>query len=781
MSSPPSTRAPSGDLADVLARMSVASPGVDNAAVSAPPPPSAAVSLNGEFASVSQGGGMVTNDKTGVPIVRITSTMLKSLCCGHVGQTKTKFCLKSDNECPVGTHVTSKFEVKPDHYYVCTNQNRNSAWTSVCVPVSKLDAVHPDLSSAFMDLHQWKATFDSVKNCNPGEDFSTLKKEIHLKVDPVKANELATPAKLKAVKREGKTVNVAEYVTRELDELKLNLDMDEEDEWIQPGDGRFASHMNTISNSMKAVLLSVLNESPVLSMGDEISSDIEGLSHGLTGLRMMMGSPVGNEYTSIWNGVKELASRVKGLEQKDFETQISSFNAKLVKLASEGQLQEELWKKFASVWAPFIQTTSSDLSRLKVKFENYISTNPIAHGSQGLTSSAQTQSSVKFSIPNPVNTAPQAQPVSNTTVNKEIADLKQQIKSLEGQVQSLNNVHTNQSSSMQQSASLGFNGVTYNDLFFPNPEAVEVWLRAHLTHPSHGLFVDIVSFSEFFGNDKYIERNSTLNEIYLSTKIGYGTLADSTVAASFQNILPGAYGRSGTSSSSSTSSDNQDLTAQKELPGLPTFKKWDGLDGRTGRRYWIREEGRKTRHQIDGWIRDHLSGKAQILAQDLLVDSFTMSETLYSFISSSYEDTMHSGRFESEQAWALTCSFVKRIFTEIGYARVVARDGINVNNPWRTAGIFVFATLKAHVIMNEFMRLSIRDHPSISSEMVKFVCYTQPAANTTELVTRLSAVENLQRSDQSNVSKHDSRLKKIETWKSDLDKLLKRLKEKAGI
>ena len=396
-------------------------------------------------------------------------------------------------------------------------------------------------------------------------------------------------------------------------------------------------------------------------------------------------------------------------------------------------------------------------------------------------------------IPNANNTSnPNGTPPNPNQAN-EILALKATIANLEAKINSLSNVVGNSQQSNAknasqayhpQSSSLGFQGVSYNGLFFPDPESVEKWLRSHVTHPSHGLFVDIVSFSEFFGNDRYIERDSTLNEIYLSSKIGYATTADATVAASFQNILPGAYGRAGTSNNSSSSTsvnDTHDLVAQRELPGLPNFNKWDGLDGRTGRRYWIREEGRKTRHQLDGWIRDHLSGPAQVLAQDLLVDSFTMSETLYSFISSSYEDTMHSGRFDSSQAWALTCSFVKRIFTEIGYARVIARDGVNVKDPWRTAGMFLFATLRAHVIMAEFMRLSIRDHPSISSEMVKFVCYTQPSGNTSDLIARLGAVENLQRSDQSNLSKQDSRMKKLENWKAESDKLLKRLKEKAGI
>ena len=113
--------------------------------------------------------------------------------------------------------------------------------------------------------------------------------------------------------------------------------------------------------------------------------------------------------------------------------------------------------------------------------------------------------------------------------------------------------------------------------------------------------------------------------------------------------------------------------------------------------------------------------------------------------------------------------------------RVVARDGINTRNPWASSASFLFATLKAHVVMQEFMRLNIKDHPSISSEMVKFVCYSQPASDASELLTRVVSVGNLQRSDQSSIAKLDSRIKRVETWKSDAEKSLKKLKEKAGI
>ena len=65
--------------------------------------------------------------------------------------------------------------------------------------------------------------------------------------------------------------------------------------------------------------------------------------------------------------------------------------------------------------------------------------------------------------------------------------------------------------------------------------------------------------------------------------------------------------------------------------------------------------------------------------------------------------------------------------------------------------------------------------------MVKFICYSQPASDTTAVLSRLSAAESMQRTQQSNISKLDLKAKKVDTWKSDTEKLLKKLKDKAEI
>ena len=99
----------------------------------------------------------------------------------------------------------------------------------------------------------------------------------------------------------------------------------------------------------------------------------------------------------------------------------------------------------------------------------------------------------------------------------------------------------------------------------------------------------------------------------------------------------------------------------------------------------------------------------------------------------------------------------------MSYVRGIARDGVNMDDKWAASSVFLFATLKAHAIMQDFMRLSIKDYISVFSKMAKFVCYSQPSSNTSALMTRLSAIETLQHGDQSNVSKHDNHLKKLET------------------
>ena len=134
--------------------------------------------------------------------------------------------------------------------------------------------------------------------------------------------------------------------------------------------------------------------------------------------------------------------------------------------------------------------------------------------------------------------------------------------------------------------------------------------------------------------------------------------------------------------------DKQEAFVQVKLLGLPSFDKWDNCDGYTDQCYWTRDETKKTKQLLDGCI----------CAQCLAMDSYSIADVLYTSISMSYKDTIHSGKFDSSQVWTLMCSFVKKMLQENRYVRVVVRDGIHMDDHWGTASRSLFTALKAHTV-----------------------------------------------------------------------------------
>ena len=113
-----------------------------------------------------------------------------------------------------------------------------------------------------------------------------------------------------------------------------------------------------------------------------------------------------------------------------------------------------------------------------------------------------------------------------------------------------------------------------------------------------------------------------------------------------------------------------------------------------------KDETCKTEAQLENWIWTQLTGSTQVLTHDILHNQYAMTHDLYTFIITSYEDTMHSIKFDSTQAWKLTSSFFKKIFTEIGYARFSVGYAINIGSPWSSGVGIIFATLHSNYVMN---------------------------------------------------------------------------------
>jgi hypothetical protein len=692
---------------------------------------------------------------------------------------KNSFCLKLKSSCKISSHTQATFDPDLDHYYINKNQNADSAWCDF--KLSKVNAEHLqqqgiDFQSS-KSIEDWKFIFSSSRNL-PSEAISDMDRAIQFMKDPIKIGlAMKTPGKQKLQRAISSDDKIVEQLVKiEASTALLHLTQAEKDEWITIVPEDLISYIENLSDITKNLFTEIedvkssLKDFATLS---DVSSDLTDVSSALTGLKLILGNNKGSVYPDVWTAINDLST-----EQSNTLTlnEISDKQEHLMKtvtaLRTLTTSYGERWNALGTNWLPLIQNHQNQLDKLmQMRQSKTVDMDSMLN--HGIKSTSQHPSS------------------SGSLSDKKEHELKTQISYLESRLNDLeSSIKSERSVSFQPPSptstpnrdafGFGSSGVSFKQYYFPDETAIKKWMKDNLSSPSHGLFVDLVSFTQFFGDDSYVERNVTLNDLYMSNKIGYQSMADAYVATSFENVLPAAYGRN-VNSSPNKASSNADMDSQPELPGLPSFEKWDHTDGGTGRKYWISKECRKTGIQIDGMIRAQLHGVAQYLAKDLLTESIAMSEALFTFISTSYQDTFNSGRFDTKQAWQLTCKFVKRIFVELGDVRITARAGIHIDDPWTSAAKFLFATLRAHEVMHSFMRLDIKNHPSISSEMVKFICYSQPASDTTEVLGRLNSAESMQRTHQSNISKLELKSKKMDTWKADTDKLLKKLKDKAEI
>ena len=677
----------------------------------------------------------------------MTETAIENVCCGHIGEKETIFCLKDKSSCSSfmngGKHKQFQFEPKPDSYYICKTTSGESAWCNISISdfqITNKTLFKQDLDSRKTWI-EWKHLFAATKEATSSMDKQDLKQVVQFMDIPPTVRNLKTPKKYKQWEndedmRDQKVLLSNQEIDKQMALLQLSGQylLDPQKAGVPDGLINVIMGITSVLNNVLFQVRKIQGDLLQKAMLQDVSIDLTGLTSAVAGLKSAIGTNSIQDFPDLWSALEALEEQFSQDFQKMklSEDKIKNLVKQLSKYEQTLNICGQRWTALGEHWIPLVRDHSKSILELKNSPSNNVSSVEIF-----LNPSAPTEDSSTIKVLQRIgNLGHEVTRVSDKLIEFE-ASLELLTANQDQNSQQSSNANNFSGTSNIKNAS----GVAFKDHYFSDEDSVKTWMQNHMTQPSHGLFVDIVSFSEFFGGDRYVERNTTLNDLYMSNKIGYATMADSIVAASFQNVLPGAYGHNPTASSTTTSSS--DLQAQPELPGLKSFQKWDKQDGSTGRKYWIKKEARSTHTQIDGMIRQQLDHEAQYFARDLLMDSASMSEEMFNFISTSYEDTMHSGRFDSDQAWALTSKFVKRIFTEIGDARVIARDGVHVNDPWTTGAKFLFATLKAHVVMHDFMRLDIKDHPSISSEMVKFICYSQPSHDTADVLARLSTAETL--------------------------------------
>ena len=257
-----------------------------------------------------------------------------------------------------------------------------------------------------------------------------------------------------------------------------------------------------------------------------------------------------------------------------------------------------------------------------------------------------------------------------------------------------------------------------------------------------GVFVDVYTVLQRIISFMDVASDSTLQEMDCRRKIQLS--ADEAIAVeAFAQPLPKLF--RGTSKEPSLH--------HAYLPGIPSKDRWEDDIGLTGVKITISENLETVRNGVQSAIdarldpanfsvaNEPLVRELQALAREMLSYSISFVESLSTFMSSTYTRLENSG-FTKKSSWELVSKLVHRVFAKDCHSvRSKVTEHLDAAHKKSMAVGVLWGTLATHQILREYMTHGIENHPSISSEYVRFLVAHCGLSRLDKLEVRVKKVE----------------------------------------
>jgi len=687
------------------------------------------------------------------------------LCLGFVGEGGKRFCIKlitsggdseSGGTCGVNKHV-HKFQPDPDLLYLRGNDS-----TAYCQPAFPRAVLPPEVLSNINAVkktnQEWKELFayyedpnDIVQPASSGVPRLTLK----------------TPKKSAPQLTDGGSTPV--LVPAPLKDILMQADILPSQYWWWNADdetsllpGPLLQFLRDLQNFL--TLYDQWLVEPHAVTHDRLSTveeDLHQLKAVCDIISGNVGRPVslqGMDFPDLWCAIEFIGSSMPGIHT----------SAEMIGIKSKLNQLEELVNRVQPVLAKQIQENSAALpgviksvesveqllSRHEARFTLIqpilLNVQTLMKDVADLSNKLSQLSSSSAPQPTPVDSDPwqrtipvitpraSAAPMPDQFLASSQGDMEARVKTLEHAFRSL------------EKRTVG-EGTKIGRFLFQSQEDLRIWMTTHVPNNRFGLFLDAVSIFDFLAQP-HLDAQENMSQLYNSQKNGFDTTYESRIVSSMQNLFPNLFGKS--------SADGMDTA--KALPGLQTVEKWNN-NGVTGLFLQVERElpnvDLQFRNAIASTFEDYAD--ARDLALELLYRSKKFALDLCNFIQRDFDFWRHKG-YSKTEAWQLTCLSVRRIFEDIHVIRVVGRDCRDIKNPQATATQIVWATIRAHTVMDEYMRRNFFEHPSISAVIAHHLAshHTRPDAG---LEVRIAALESSVENLSSRLDSIQSRLFVVET------------------
>lgn len=706
---------------------SLAKSGVKTASVGFP-----AVSLGGHSAS-GPGVGSVGEYVGGFPVRSAnvqSSTILEltkpsEICGGLIGGSGSKFCIRGSQDCTISTHKRSPFRGLIQGY--CIKLNLNEAMTAPIIPLQK---IAPDVGEKLL-AHNFDSTldvlrvFDSMVAQLQDEPSKQIKNfdSLMARISDAKASvALKTPAKVRKV---GLWEEIAEltgadglktHKAWQNNELPVGMDLFEElsklqtssseegSDSVSPGSPRTEEFAAIIARYF-GVLINSLNEERALV--DILVDKVQDLQVQV-GLR----TNVAELFLppTLWSAIEDASGRIDNIHdaldaQEAGQEKMDQGSMSRAPM-TDGQLFGCDFADDSHDVDPDDQKvlTLGHLRRFaKTRDRKYESTYDDIAGDI-------------YNIKGDVDALDEF--VTIHDLSDEVVKLKDAISSIQKDIASFGETFKQRPlPSPVENASVKKMSVTIGRHTFTSMSDFRAYwetMFGGLEIP-FGVFVDPYSFLERVQSFKDMGASTELKDMEVRKKLSLK--ADDGIAIkSFSHSLPRLFHNGGSAASSSSS-----LTSW--LPGIPHKDRWEDEFGMSGVKITIRNNIEVIRSRLENIIDDRLARfpEAAALAHQALSETIAFIGVLSRYITETYDHLSLSG-FCLDKSWLLVTKLVHRIFaTDCHLKRGLVSEILNASDSRVLACGVLWGTFATHEVMKEYLKHGIENHPSISSEYVRFL------------------------------------------------------------
>jgi hypothetical protein len=252
--------------------------------------------------------------------------------------------------------------------------------------------------------------------------------------------------------------------------------------------------------------------------------------------------------------------------------------------------------------------------------------------------------------------------------------------------------------------------IRFAGLGFQSISDSNAWLELAMVRHRSGLIVDVhMVFEHVYHSIEGIDTIATMEKLY---KIKVMCIADSVAMTSFDAKTPKYFSR---------------LQGHRVLKldasyfdTIVLHSEW--ADVATGFKMRLQEALAEFQESHSCFIDQsvELGSKVHALAHSALTESVAWIIGFIQFIDEYYRE-LSKAKFGPSKAWHVTTRLAKRILDEVGTPRYGVQGAFQVGDSTQICQQIFWSVLKSHDVMASYKRLNFKNHPSIATELVKFL------------------------------------------------------------